>query len=55
MDKNRISQLCTHILGAANSITVAGESNAAQILGICRAVREIAAEVNKQEGGEGDG
>ena len=49
MDKQKITQLCQHILKAANETEVRGESNFAQLLGICQAARQIAAEVNKPE------
>ena len=49
MDKSKVMQLCNHILAAANSVEHRGEENSAQILGICRAARQIAAEVNKPE------
>lgn len=49
MDKMKINLLCKHILSAANSVEHKGEDNSAQLIGICRAAREIAAEVNKPE------
>ena len=55
MDKQKITQLCQHILKAANEMEVRGENNFAQILGICQSARQIAAEVNKVEGVAQDG
>lgn len=49
MNKEIIRQLCAQILAAANSIEYRGEGNAVQVVGICRAARQIAAEVNKPE------
>lgn len=49
MDKAKINMLCSRIIRSANSITIEGESDAAQIIGICRAAREIAAEANRPE------
>lgn len=49
MDKAKINQLCNHIILAANGVEHRGEENSAQLIGICRAARQIAAEVNKPE------
>ena len=49
MDKQKIIQLCQHILKSANDTEVHGENNLTHLLGICQAVRQIAAEVNKPE------
>lgn len=49
MDKGKVNALCSRIIRSANSITIEGESDAAQIIGICHAAREIAAEVNRPE------
>lgn len=49
MDKQKITQLCNHIIAAANNVEHKGEENSAQLMGICRAARQIAAEVNKTE------
>ncbi len=49
MDKAKIIQFCNHIIMAANSVEHKGEENSAQLIGICRAARQIAAEVNKPE------
>lgn len=55
MDKQKITVLCQHILKAANEMDVRGENNFAQLLGICQAARQIAAEVNKPEVSTQDG
>ena len=49
MDNAKIIQFCNHIIMAANSVEHRGEENSAQLIGICRAARQIAAEVNKSE------
>ena len=49
MDKQKITQLCNQIIAAANSVEHRGEENSAQLMGICRAARQIATEVNKAE------
>ena len=49
MDKNAINQLCSQIIMAANNVEHKGEENSAQLMGICRAVRQIVAEINKPE------
>lgn len=55
MDKHKITQLCQHILMAANEMDVRGENNCTQLLGICKTVRQIAAEVNNSEEVSQDG
>ena len=49
MNKQTIKTLCEQIIMAANATHVCGEANMAQLMGICRAARQIAAEVNKPE------
>lgn len=49
MDKAKIIQLCNHIIAAANNVEHRGEENSAQLIGICRAARQIAAETNIEE------
>lgn len=49
MDKQKIIQLCNNIIMAANNVEHRGEENSAQIIGICRAARQIAAELNRTE------
>ena len=41
MDKKLIETKLTRIIQAANALTVQGENNAAQVMGICRAAREV--------------
>lgn len=44
MDKtkvNQVDQLLSQIVTAANGVSVAGEQNMAQLLGICRAARQV--------------
>ena len=53
MDKNKIKQLCEQILMASDSVVSVGAMatsiNAPQIMGIQRAARCIAAEIDKAE------
>ena len=49
MDKAKIYQHCDYIIAAANQIDHKGESNSAQILGICRTARMIQQELRKEE------
>lgn len=49
MDKQKIIQLCQHILKSANEIETHGETNFAHLIGICQVARQIAAEVKKPE------
>ena len=49
MDKVKIIQLCNHIIAAANNVEHRGEENSAQLMGICRAARQIAAEIQKPD------
>jgi hypothetical protein len=49
MDKTKIAQLCNQIIAAANNVEHRGEQNSAQLMGICRAARQIAAELNRTE------
>ena len=49
MNKAKINQLCTHIIMAANSVEHKGEENSAQLMGICQAARQIAAEIQKPD------
>lgn len=59
MDKNKIKHLCEQIFMASDSIVSVGamatQMNAAQIIGIQRAARLIAAEIDKHEEVEQDG
>ena len=41
MDKKQIEKLLNQIISAANNITVRGEQNAMQVMGICRSAREV--------------
>ena len=41
-------ELCDQIIMAANTITVHGEQNMVQLLGIARAARAIKAELNEK-------
>lgn len=49
MNKQTIKTLCEQIIMAANATHVCGEANMAQLMGICRAARQIATEVNRPE------
>lgn len=49
MNKKAIESKLNQILRAANAITLSGESNAAQVMGICRAAREVWQLVNEPE------
>ena len=49
MDKKLIETKLTRIIQAANALTVSGESNASQVLGITRAAREVWQLVNAPE------
>ena len=49
MNKKEIENKLTQILRAANALTVSGESNAAQVLGITRAARDVWQLVNAPE------
>ena len=49
MNKNAIENKLNQIIRAANTLTTSGESNAAQILGITRAAREVWQLVNEPE------
>lgn len=56
MDKEQINQLLSQIVAAANGVVVAGEQNMAQLMGICRAARQIHQMINapkKEESGDG--
>jgi hypothetical protein len=53
VDKNVINALCNQILSALETVCVAGEQNHLQLMGVRRAVREIAREVNKEENNDG--
>lgn len=55
MDKAKIKQLCAQIIMAANSVEHRGEENSAQLMGICRAARQIAAETDIEEEVNPDG
>lgn len=52
MNKKAIEIKLEKIIRAANAITVQGESNAAQIMGICAAAREVWNLVNAPEKNE---
>lgn len=41
MDKKKIETLLNQIVAAANSVTVSGEQNMAQLMGICGSAREV--------------
>lgn len=41
MNKKAIEAKLNQIIRAANAMTVVGEQNAAQIVGICQAAREV--------------
>lgn len=43
----KITQLCDQIILAANTTSVHGEQNMAQLLGICRAARAIKATITE--------
>lgn len=49
MNKQTIKTLCEQIIMAANATHVCGEANMAQLMGICRAARQIAAEASKPQ------
>lgn len=49
MNKNAIENKLNQIIRAANALTVSGESNALQIVGITRAAREVWQLVNEPE------
>ena len=55
MEKEKINQLLGQIIGGANSVFLCGEENMAQLVGICRAARQIHQLVNTPEKGEDDG
>ena len=48
MNKKAIETKLNQIICAANSMTVMGEQNAAQLVGICQAAREVWSIVNTQ-------
>lgn len=56
MDKQKIIQLATQIMLAAEGISVVGEHNRVQLSGIYRAAGEIIAEAGKgkEDGGQID-
>lgn len=49
MNKNAIENKLNQIIRAANALTVSGESNAAQVLCITHAAREVWQLVNEPE------
>lgn len=49
MNKKEIENKLNQIIRAANALTVSGESNAAQVLGITHAAREVWQLVNEPE------
>lgn len=49
MDKQKITQLATQIMLAAESISVTGEHNRVQLSGIYRTAGQIIAEAGKEE------
>lgn len=49
MDKQKIIQIAAQIVGAAESISVAGEHNRVQLSGIYRAATQIMAEAGTEE------
>lgn len=49
MNKKQIETKLNQIIQAANSLIVSGERNAAQVLGITRAAREVWQLVNEPE------
>lgn len=49
MDKKTIELKLNQIIRAANALTVQGEGNAAQVVGICRAARDVWNLVNAPE------
>lgn len=58
MDKKQIEIKLNQIIRAANALTVQGEGNAAQVMGICGAARDVWKLVNvpeKKEEVKGDG
>lgn len=55
MDKEQINQLLSQIVAAANGVAVAGEQNMAQLMGICRAARQIHQIVNAPKEEKEDG
>ena len=58
MDKKAIELKLNQIIRAANALTVQGEGNAAQVMGICGAARDVWKLVNapeKKEEVKGDG
>ena len=52
MDKKTIEQKLNQIIRAANALSVQGEGNAVQIVGICRAARDVWNLVNAPEKNE---
>lgn len=52
MDKKTIELKLNQIIRAANALSVQGEGNAVQIVGICRAAREVWSLVNVPEKNE---
>lgn len=56
MDTQRIIQMAAQIVGAVETVTVAGEFNRAQLSGIYRMAQQIIAEAGKEEddGGQVD-
>ena len=49
MDKKAIELKLNQIIRAANALTVQGEGNAAQVMGICGAARDVWKLVNVPE------
>ena len=56
MDTQRIIQMAAQIVGAVETVTVAGEFNRTQLSGIYRMAQQIIAEAGKEEddGGQVD-
>ena len=52
MDKKTIELKLNQIIRAANALSVQGEANAVQIVGICRAARDVWNLVNAPENTE---
>lgn len=49
MDKVKIIHICNCIIAAANNVEHKGEENSAQLEGIRRSARQIAAEIQKPD------
>lgn len=47
MDTQKVEQMLHNIILAANGLTVQGENNLVQVLGICQSARAVLSELKK--------